>query len=172
VKLLEAMIRKWGRESSRPPINYNIEHTEKRFREEVAKWPDGLYEAERVHRSRHAGHQGCEGARHLHRQGRPADRRSDGHRRLVPKLVGVWNTFANSRGYVMTQIAAAIDPTIVKNEGLFNAVEIIIPENTIAQPPHQQAGSTRLLPSRLRNHRGGLRGAVAGRAGTLGAAGL
>ena len=52
-----------------------------------------------------------------------------------PELVGVWNTFANSRGYVMTQIAAAIDPTIVKNEGLFDAVEIIIPEGCIAQPP-------------------------------------
>jgi N-methylhydantoinase B len=35
----------------------------------------------------------------------------------------------------MTQIAAAIDPTIAKNEGLFHAVEIIVPENTIVQPP-------------------------------------
>ena len=47
----------------------------------------------------------------------------------------MWNTFGNSRSYIMTQIAASIDPTIVKNEGLFNAVEMIIPENTIAHPP-------------------------------------
>ena len=51
------------------------------------------------------------------------------------ELVGVWNTFGNSRSYVMTQIAASIDPTDLKNEGLFNAVEMIIPEGTIAQPP-------------------------------------
>jgi N-methylhydantoinase B len=47
----------------------------------------------------------------------------------------VWNTFANSRSYVMCQLVAALDPTIVKNEGFFNAVEIIIPEGCIAQPP-------------------------------------
>ena len=34
----------------------------------------------------------------------------------------MWNTFANSRGYVMAQIASMIDPTILKNEGLFDAV--------------------------------------------------
>ena len=30
---------------------------------------------------------------------------------------------------------AALDPAIVKNEGYFNAVEIIIPEGCIAHPP-------------------------------------
>jgi N-methylhydantoinase B len=35
----------------------------------------------------------------------------------------------------MTQVVAAMDPTIVKNEGFFNAVEIIVPEGCIAHPP-------------------------------------
>ncbi len=51
------------------------------------------------------------------------------------ELTGVWNTFANSRGYVMVQLASMIDPSIVKNEGLFNAVDISIPEGCIANPP-------------------------------------
>jgi N-methylhydantoinase B len=51
------------------------------------------------------------------------------------ELVGVWNTFGNSRGYVMVQLAAMVDPSIVKNEGMFNAVDIVIPEGCIAQPP-------------------------------------
>ena len=42
--------------------------------------------------------------------------------------MNVWNTFSNSRGYAMAQLASMVDPTIVKNEGLFNAVEMIIPE--------------------------------------------
>ena len=42
---------------------------------------------------------------------------------------------ANSRSYVMCQVVAAMDPRIVKNEGYFNAVDIIIPEGCIAQPP-------------------------------------
>ena len=52
-----------------------------------------------------------------------------------PDLVGVWNTFANSRGYVMTQVVAAMDPGINKNEGFFNAVDMVIPEGCIAHPP-------------------------------------
>ena len=50
-------------------------------------------------------------------------------------LVGVWNTFGNSRSYIMVQVVAAMDPTIVKNEGFFNAVDMVIPEGTIAHPP-------------------------------------
>jgi N-methylhydantoinase B len=134
VKLLEAVIRKWGPEVVKAAVNYNIEHTEKRFREEIAKWPDGRYEASVFIDHDTLGtkdvkvHVACtvEGNQ-LKVDLTGTDDRAE--------LVGVWNTFANSRGYVMTQIASAIDPSIIKNEGLFNAVEIVIPENTIAHPP-------------------------------------
>ena len=49
VKLLEEVVRKWGAEVVKAAVNYNIDHTEKRFREEIAKWPDGRYEAQRVY---------------------------------------------------------------------------------------------------------------------------
>ncbi len=134
VKLLEAVIRKWGSEVVKAAVNYNIEHTEKRFREEIGKWPDGRYEASVFIDHDTLGtkdvkvHVACivEGDQLTVDLTGTDDR---------PELVGVWNTFANSRGYVMTQIASAIDPGIIKNEGLFNAVEMIIPENTIAHPP-------------------------------------
>src|SRR6202012_2220005 len=45
-----------------------------------------------------------------------------------------WNTYGNSRSYIMTQVVAAMDPTIVKNEGFFHAVDMVIPEGCIAQP--------------------------------------
>jgi N-methylhydantoinase B len=134
VKLLEAVIRKWGPEVVKAAVNYNIEHTERRFRREIAKWPDGTYEATVFIDHDTLGtkdvkvHVACivEGDQ-LKVDLTGTDDRAE--------LVGVWNTFANSRGYVMTQIASAIDPSIIKNEGLFDAVEIIIPENTIAHPP-------------------------------------
>jgi N-methylhydantoinase B len=131
---LEQLVRKWGVAVVKAAINYNIAHTEKRFREEVAKWRDGSYEAEVLIDHDTLGtkdvriHVTCT----IKGDQLTVDLTGTDAR---PELVGVWNTFANSRGYVMTQIAASIDPTIVKNEGLFNAVEIIIPENTIAQPP-------------------------------------
>ena len=134
VTRLQDLIRRWGTDVIKAAINYNIDRTEKRLREEVAKWPDGSYEADVLidHDT-----QGTRDVR-IH-----VTCLVKGDRLTVdltgsddrPELVGVWNTFANSRGYVMTQIAASIDPTIVKNEGLFNAVEIILPENTIVHPP-------------------------------------
>src|SRR5579862_2674042 len=134
VKLLQEVIRKWGAEVVKAAVNYNIDYTEKRFRQEIAKWPDGRYEAEVLIDHDTQGvkdvkvHVACiVKGDHLTVDLTGTDAR--------PELVGVWNTFANSRGYVMTQIASAIDPGIVKNEGLFHAVEMIIPENTIAHPP-------------------------------------
>jgi len=134
VKMLQGIIRQWGSNAVKAAVNYNIEHTERRFREEIAKWPDGRYEAEVLIDHDTQGikdikvHVACIVAgNNLTVDLAGTDAR--------PELVGVWNTFANSRGYVMTQIASAIDPSIVKNEGLFHAVEILIPEMTIAHPP-------------------------------------
>lgn len=131
---LREVIRKWGVEVVKAAINHNIAHTEKCFREQVARWPDGAYEADVLIDHDTLGtkdvrvHVTCT----IRGDQLTVDLTGTDAR---PELVGVWNTFANSRGYVMTQLAASIDPTIVKNEGLFNAVEIILPENTIAHPP-------------------------------------
>ena len=134
VSQLQGVLRKWGTETVKAAINYNIDHSEKRFREEIAKWPDGSYEATVYIDQDTQGtkdvkvHVTCT----VKGDQLTIDLTGTDDR---PNLVGVWNTFANSRGYAMTQVAAAIDPTIVKNEGLFNATEIIIPEGCIAQPP-------------------------------------
>ncbi|MBV8805204.1 MAG: hydantoinase B/oxoprolinase family protein [Sinobacteraceae bacterium] len=134
VKLLQEVIRKWGAEVVKAAVNYNIDYTEKRFRQEIAKWPDGRYEAEVLIDHDTQGvkdvkvHVACiVKGDHLTVDLTGTDAR--------PELVGVWNTFANSRGYVMTQIASAIDPSIIKNEGLYHAVDILIPQGSIAQPP-------------------------------------
>ena len=131
---LQNVLRKWGTEAVKAAINYNIDRTEERFRAEVSRWQDGSYEADVLIDHDTQGtkdvriHVNCiVKADQLTIDLTGCDDRQE--------LVGVWNTFANSRGYVMVQLAASIDPTIVKNEGLFNAVEIILPENTIVQPP-------------------------------------
>jgi N-methylhydantoinase B len=134
VKLLQGVLRKWGTETVKAAINYNIDHTEKRFREEIARWPDGTYEADVFIDHDTLGtkdvkvHVTCT----IAGEQLTVDLTGTDDR---PGLVGVWNTFANSRGYAMTQLASMIDPTIIKNEGLFHACQIIIPENTIVHPP-------------------------------------
>ncbi|PEQ14600.1 methylhydantoinase [Novosphingobium sp. PC22D] len=133
-RMLEKLIAKWGAETVKAAINQSIEHTERRVREEVAKWPDGTHEATVLIDHDTAGtkdikvHVTCT----IKGDQLTVDLTGTDDR---PELVGVWNTFANSRSYVMTQVVAAMDPTIVKNEGFFNAVDIVIPEGCIAQPP-------------------------------------
>lgn len=133
-RLLQDLIKRWGSEAIKAAINYNIDHTEKRVREEVAKWPDGVYEADVFidHDT-----QGTKDVRvHVKCTVKgdqlTVDLTGTDDR---PNLVGVWNTYGNSRSYIMTQVVAALDPTIVKNEGFFHAIDMIIPEGTIAQPP-------------------------------------
>jgi len=134
VKMLEDLLGKWGADIVKAAINHSIEHTEERMRGEVAKWPDGTYEGTVWIDHDTAGtkdikvHVACTIAGdQLTVDLTGTDDRQD--------LVGVWNTFANSRSYVMTQIITHMDPTIVRNEGMFDAVEIVIPEGCIAQPP-------------------------------------
>ncbi len=134
VRMLEDIIRKWGSESVKAAINYNIDDTERRMRAEVTKWRDGRYEADVFidHDT-----QGTKDVRvHVACTIRDAqltvDLAGTDNRQ---ELVGVWNTFGNSRSYIMTQVQASIDPGIPRNEGLFNAVDILIPEGSIAQPP-------------------------------------
>jgi N-methylhydantoinase B len=125
---------RYGADAVRAAINFNIAETERRFREEVERWPDGTYEADVF-----IDHD---------TQGHPDVRvhvacRVEGDQLTVdltgsddrPELVCVWNTFSNTRGYAMAQLASMVDPTIPKNEGLFDAVEMIVPEGSILQPP-------------------------------------
>ncbi len=134
VRLMEDLIRKYGTDVVNAAVNYTIDHSEKRFREEVSKWPDGTYEADVFIDHDTLGtkdikvHVACKvKGDQLTVDLTGTDDRQD--------LVGVWNTFGNSRGYAMTQLVAMVDPDIAKNEGLFNAVEFIIPEGCIAHPP-------------------------------------
>lgn len=134
VGLMQDLIRKWGTDVVKAAVNYTIEHTEKRFREEVGKWPDGTYEADVFIDHDTQGikdvkvHVACK----VKGDQLTVDLTGTDDR---PELVGVWNTFGNSRGYVMTQLVAMVDPSIAKNEGLFNSVEFVIPEGCIAHPP-------------------------------------
>lgn len=132
--LLQELVGKLGADTVRAAVNFNIDETERRFREEVARWPDGSYAADvwidhdTVGNEDVRVHVNCivEGDQLTVDMTGSDDR---------PELMNVWNTFSNSRGYAMAQLASMVDPTIVKNEGLFNAVDMVIPYGTILQPP-------------------------------------
>jgi N-methylhydantoinase B len=118
----------------RAAINWNISDTERRVRREVESWPDGTYEADVWIDHDTVGNEDV----HVHVACTVADDQltidmtgSDDR----PELICVWNTLSNSRGYAMAQLVSMMDPSIIKNEGLFDAVKMVLPEGTIVQPP-------------------------------------
>ncbi|ETI61175.1 N-methylhydantoinase [Sphingobium sp. C100] len=133
-RLMGDLLKKWGPDKVKAAINTNIDQTERLFRQEVSRWKDGSYEADVYIDHDTQGtkdilvHVTCT----IKGDQLTVDLTGTDDR---PELIGVWNTFGNTRSYIMTQVASSIDPVIDKNEGLFNAVEMIIPEGSIVQPP-------------------------------------
>ncbi|MED5544712.1 MAG: hydantoinase B/oxoprolinase family protein [Pseudomonadota bacterium] len=131
---IETLIARHGADHVRAAINHAIDETERQFRREIAQWPDGTYPATVYIDHDTAGTKDVKVHVEVTVAGEELTVDLTGTDDRA-NLTGVWNTFANSRGYVMVQLAAMIDPAIVKNEGLFQAVEIVIPEGCIANPP-------------------------------------
>ena len=134
VQRLDGVVRKWSAETIKAAINDAIDHSERRLRAEVAKWADGAYAAQVFidHDTMGVKDVKVQAICTVAGDQLTVDLTGSDSR---PELSGVWNTFGNTRSYIMVQVAAAVDPAIPKNEGLFNAVDMIIPENTIVQPP-------------------------------------
>jgi N-methylhydantoinase B len=131
---LRELLDRHGSATVKAAINWNVEHTEQRVRDHVRDWPDGEYAGEVFIDHDPAGHEDIrvrctvrvEGER-LELDYTGTDDRAE---------LTVWNTFSNSRGYGICQLASMVDPSIPKNEGIFNAVDqMVIPEGSILNPP-------------------------------------
>jgi len=122
----------YGLEAVRGAVDHAIDYAARRFREEVAAWPDGRYEATtyvdhdpvgntdiRVHVT--ATVQGDR----LTVDYTGSDDRQD---------LKAYSSFGNTRGYVIAQLASMMDPAIPKNEGFFDSVELIVPEGCVLNP--------------------------------------
>jgi len=131
---LQELVEQYGADVVKAAINTNIDITEKRFREQIKQWPDGDYEADVYIDHDPAGNKDI----HVHvnckiaGDGLMVDFTGTDAR---PELAAVWNTFSNTRGYAAAQLAAMIDPSIPKNEGLFDAINLVVPEGSILNPP-------------------------------------
>jgi N-methylhydantoinase B len=131
---LRELVDRYGVDVVKAATNANIALTERRFREAVASWPDGEHQADVW-----VDHDpfGTEDV-HVH-----VTCRIEGDQLTVdltgsddrPELRTVWNSYGNTRGYAVSQLASMIDPSIPKNEGLFDAIELIAPEGSIMNPP-------------------------------------
>jgi N-methylhydantoinase B len=126
------MLERYGADTVEASIDTIIDYAARRFREEVSKWPDGVYEADAFVDHDPLGNPDVK----LH-----VKITVEGDR-LVIDFTGsdtrqelqAWSTFGNTRGYTIAQIAAMMDPEIPKNEGFFDSIDLVVPPGCVLNP--------------------------------------
>jgi len=133
VARLKEVLARFGPPTVEAAVRGIIAYAKRRFREEVAKWPDGVYESD-VYVD-HDPH----GKKDIHVHCRVTVKGSD----LGVDFTGsddrpdiqAYSTFGNTRGYVVAQLASMMDPRIPKNEGFFDSIDLIVPKGCCLNPP-------------------------------------
>ncbi len=132
VRRLKELIARHGVAAVRGAANYMIGYAARRFKEEVARWADGVYESDTW------VDQDPKGNRDIHIHCTVTVKGSD----LTVDFTGsdtrqdlqAYSTFGNTRGYVVAQLASMMDPDIPKNEGFFDSIRLIVPEGCCLNP--------------------------------------
>jgi N-methylhydantoinase B len=116
----------------------SIDYARRRFREEVAAWPDGTYTSD-VYVD-HDPKGNCDV--HVHCA---VTVRGD---HLTVDFTGSdtrpgsgWSTFGNTRGYVVAHARVDDGPRDPKNEGFFEAIELIVPEGCWPESDRRRLGA-------------------------------
>ncbi len=129
---LGELISTYGADAVRAAVDWTIDDTQRRFKEEIARWPDGTYEADAYVDSDPAGNTDI----HVH-----VAVTVDGDDLIVDFAgsddrpdINAWSTFGNTRGYTIAQLASLVDPSIPKNEGFFDCIDLRVPEGTCVNP--------------------------------------
>jgi N-methylhydantoinase B len=130
---LKEVIARHGVRAVRAAADYMIDYAARRFRAEVARWPDGVYESDVYVDHDPKGNPDI----HIHCKVTVKGTR------LTVDFTGsdtrddlqAYSTYGNTRGYVVAQIASMMDPAIPKNEGFFNSIDLIVPEGCCLNPP-------------------------------------
>ncbi|HET9729452.1 MAG TPA: hydantoinase B/oxoprolinase family protein [Acidimicrobiia bacterium] len=129
---LGEILEHYGTNAVEESVDYMIDYAARRFREEVAQWPDGEYEADAYVDHDPLGHPDV----HLHVKvtvngdSLSIDFTGSDAR---PELQA-WSTYGNTRGYTVGQIAAMMDPEIPKNEGFFEQIKLVVPKGCVLNP--------------------------------------
>src|SRR4029077_15213649 len=133
VRRLQEVLASFGTETVGAAVAAIIAYAKRRFREEVARWPDGVYESDAY--VDHDPHGKPDIHVHCKVTVKGSDLRVDFTGSDDRPDIQAYSTFGNTRGYVVAQLAAMMDPTIPKNEGFFDSIELIVPKGCCLNPP-------------------------------------
>ena len=128
----------YGADTVDAAVDWTIADAHRRFSAEIARWPDGTYEADVYVDSDPAGKPDI----HVH-----VAVTVDGDRLIVDFAgsddrpeIQAWSTFGNTRGYTIAQLASLVDPSIPKNEGFFDCIDLRVPRRYVREPARGKAG--------------------------------
>jgi N-methylhydantoinase B len=129
---LQGILERYGTRGFEESVDYMIDYAARRFREEVARWPDGEYEGDAYVDHDPLGNPDI----HLHVKVTVAgdDLTIDFTGTDTRAELQSWSTYGNTRGYTVGQIAAMMDPEIPKNEGFFEQIKLIVPKGCLLNP--------------------------------------
>ena len=133
VRRLQEVLARFGTTPVRAAVTEIIGFARRRLKEEVRRWPDGTYASDVYVDHDPHGHPDI----HVHCQ---VTVQGD---RLTIDFTGsddrpeinAYSTYGNTRGYVVAQLASMMDPSIPKNEGFFNSIDLIVPKGCCLNPP-------------------------------------
>ncbi|MGO9029944.1 MAG: hydantoinase B/oxoprolinase family protein [Acidimicrobiales bacterium] len=132
VARLQEIARHHGADTVRSTVEWSINDSRRRLQREIAQWPDGVYDADIYVDSDPAGNTDI----HVH-----VSVTVEGTRLIVDFTgsddrpgIQAWSTFGNTRGNIVAQLASMVDPTIAKNEGFFDSIEIVAPLGCCLNP--------------------------------------
>jgi N-methylhydantoinase B len=130
-RLGEVMSR-YGAGTVEQSMDFSIDYAAERFRQEVAAWPDGVYEADSYVDHDPLGNTDI----HIHvKVTVDGDKLSlDFTGSDARPEIQAWSTYGNTRGYAIAQIAALMDPSIPKNEGFFDNIVLTVPAGCVLNP--------------------------------------
>jgi N-methylhydantoinase B len=127
------LLERYGATTVEESVDYMIDYASRRFREEVAAWPDGVYEADAYVDHDPLGNPDI----HIH-----VKITVEGDQLTIDYSgsdsrpeIQAWSTFGNTRGYTIGQIASMMDPEIPKNEGFFDSINLTVPPACVLNPP-------------------------------------
>lgn len=129
---LTELCERYGVAAVKAAVQHCIDVAAKRFREEVASWPDGEYEADAY--VDHDPKGNTDIRVHVKLTVRGDQLTVDFTGSDTRQNLSAYSTFGNTRGYVVAQLASAMDPAIPKNEGFFASIDLRVPEGTCVNP--------------------------------------
>jgi len=129
---LTALCERYGVDAVKAAVQHSIDFAARRFHEEVASWPDGVYEGEAYVDHDPKGNKDIRVHVKITVSGDQLTVDFEGSD--TRQNLSAYSTFGNTRGYTVAQIASAMDSSIPKNEGFFASIDLRVPQGTCVNP--------------------------------------